>query len=399
MTTTSSGIDWIDSIDVRALEADPYPFYERMRAEAPCVFVPALNAHLLTTYDEVREFLADTDLSQAPAQQPVLVRTFGEQNVLVANGDVHRDRRASVDPPLRRGAVGGYIDELVRPIAAHVAASIPFGRSFDIVSTYLEPVSTRGLATMLGIGDVPAETLQRWFHTIVGAASNYTFDPELFERSDAVITEIKGVLEPVLQRLESRPDNSGLSHLLHAGMPPGQLRAREDIYSAFLIELTGGMQEPGHVAGTTLLGLLQEGTYEEIVADPGLIPAALAEGLRWVAPIGGVFRQTTRDSVISGVDVPQGSVVYSMVASANRDERKFDRADQFQLHRTGPSHLSFGGGRHFCAGNVFGRELARIALEELVKASPQLALAQAGHQMRGWLFRSAQQLHVTAGRA
>ncbi|GAA2864263.1 cytochrome P450 [Pseudonocardia halophobica] len=399
MAVTASGIRWIDDIDIAALEADPYPLYARMRAEAPCVFVPALNAYLLTTYDEVRAFLADTDLGRAPSVQPVLERTFGPENILIADGEVHRDRRASVDPPLRRGAVSGYIEDLVRPIAAQEAAQLPVAGTCDVVAEYLEPVSTRGLAAMLGIGDVPSETLRRWFHTIIGAAGNYTFQEDPFRKSDEVVAEIKDTLEPILSRLETNPDGSGLSHLLHAGMPPGRTRSREDIYSAFLIELTGGMQEPGHAAATTLLGLLQEGTYGEIVADPDLIPTALAEGLRWIAPIGGVFRETTRAVTIHGQELPPGSVVWCMVASANHDERRFSDGGRYQLRRSGPTHLSFGGGRHFCAGNVFGRELARIALEELVAAAPALHLAEAGWAMKGWLFRSPQQLHVTSGEA
>ncbi|MEU4455425.1 cytochrome P450 [Nocardioides sp. NPDC023903] len=392
----SSGVGWIDDIDINALETDPYPLYMRMRREAPCVFVPALRAYLITTYDEVREFLADSELSHAPNAQPVLERTFGPQNILTSNGDLHRDRRASVDPPLRRGAVSTYVDDLVRPIATQAAGALSAEAPIDIVAEYLEPVSTRALATMLGIGHVPADVLRRWFHTVIGAASNYTFAEDVFEKGDEVIAEIKQVLEPVLTRLETEPDNSGLSHLLHAGMPAGQVRSREDIYSSFLIELAGGMQEPGHVSATTLLGLLEEGTYGEIVADPSLIPVALAEGLRWVAPVGGVFRETTRDVVIRDQMIPQGSLVYSMVASANRDEQKFTNGDRYELHREGPTHMSFGGGRHFCAGNVFGREVARIALEELVKVAPRLRLAEDGWAMRGWLFRSPQELHVIA---
>ncbi|MCE0763345.1 cytochrome P450 [Pseudonocardia kujensis] len=395
MAVTASGIRWIDEIDISALEADPYPMYARMRAEAPCVFVPALNAHLLTTYDDVRAFLADTELTQAPSTQPVLERTFGPGNILIANGEVHRDRRASVDPPLRRRAVSSYIDDLVRPIAAEEAAKLRRSDTFDIVAEYLEPVSTRGLASMLGIGDVPSETLRRWFHTVIGAAGNYAFLDEPFTRSDEVIAEIKDVLEPRLRRLETTPDGTGLSHLLHAGMPTGTVRSRDDIYSSFLIELTGGMQEPGHAAATTVLGLLQEGTYGEIVDDPALIPDAIAEGLRWIAPIGGVFRETTRDVTLHGEELPKGSVVWCMVASANRDERRFTDGERYELRRTGPTHLSFGGGRHFCAGNVFGRELARIALEELTAVVPTLRLAEAGWSMRGWLFRSPQQLHLT----
>ena len=182
-------------------------------------------------------------------------------------------------------------------------------------------------------------------------------------------------------------------------MPDGEIRAREDIYSAFLIELMGGMQEPAHAAATTLLGLCGESAqYQDIVDDPSLITQAVAEGLRWIAPVGGAFRQTTREVVIHGRIIPKDSIVFCMIGSGNRDQTKFNDADRYDLHRRGPSNLSFGGGVHFCAGNVFGRELARIALEELVKVAPTLRLADEDFKMRGWLFRAPQTLYMSLGK-
>lgn len=391
----SSGINWIDNISIDELETDPYPLYARMRNEAPCVFVPVLNAFFLTTYDEIRAFLSDADLSHAPSPQPVLEQTFGPNNILVTNGDLHRTQREFVDPPLRRGAVSKYVDGLVRPIAEKAAEAMSSAISFDIVAQYLEPVSVKSMASMLGIADVPVDTLRRWFHTMIRSASNYTFAEGPFEQGQEVVQEIKNTLEPVLRNLEEHPDNSGLSHLLHAGMPDGRIRLRDEMYPAFMIELIGGLQEPGHASGTTLLGLLMENQYRTIVDQPNLIPTAVAEGLRWIAPIGATFRQTTRDTVIHGQKIPQGSVVYSIIASANHDERKFSDGERFDLNRSGPAHMSFGGGVHFCAGNVFGREVARIAIEELVKVAPKLRLSDEGFKMRGWLFRAPQELHVS----
>lgn len=393
MTATTAPA-WISDLTVDTLADDPYPVYARLRAEAPCVFAPQLGAWVVSTYDDIRDFLADADLSLAPEGQPVLARTFGSQNILISNGDVHRDRRASVDPPLRRSAVATYIEDLVRPIASGLADGLAKGESFDIVAEYFEPVSTLSLASMFGVGDIPSDTLRRWFHTVIGAASNYGFDEDTFAASDAVLEEIKQVLEPTLERLETAPDGTGLSRLLHAGMPEGQVRARQDVYSAFLIEITGGMQEPGHLLATTLLGLLQEGSYGRVVEDQSLIPSAITEALRWVAPVGVVFRETSRETVIHDQVVPQGALVWCVVGSANRDEKKFTEAENYRLDRTGPTHMSFGGGRHFCAGNVFGREVARIALEELSRVSAQIELAPEGFQMKGWLFRSPQPLHV-----
>jgi cytochrome P450 len=161
--------------------------------------------------------------------------------------------------------------------------------------------------------------------------------------------------------------------------------------------LLGGMQEPGHAAGSALAGLLgSPGQLSAVREDPaGLAPAVVEEGLRWVAPIGTQTRQAVTGTELGGATIPGGAPVGSLVSSANRDETKFADPDRFNIFRPRTVNLAFGAGRHFCAGHAFSRAQVRIAIEALIRRFPGLALdPERPPEFRGWEFRAPRRLDV-----
>ena len=108
----------------------------------------------------------------------------------------------------------------------------------------------------------------------------------------------------------------------------------------------------------------------ELAADPGLIPAAIEEILRYEAPSPTQARYVTRDVDLHGQTVPAGSTMIVINGSANRDDRKFPEGDTFDIHRRIDHHLSFGYGTHFCLGAALARLEGRVALEEVLKRWP-----------------------------
>ena len=123
------------------------------------------------------------------------------------------------------------------------------------------------------------------------------------------------MLAPVFDRLEAEGDDSTIAHLLHSGMPDGGCRARDFVMPTLKVILLGGMQEPGHGAGSTLVGLLSDpGQLAAARADPGLLPAVVEEGLRWVSPIGTQTRQVAAGTELGGVRLPRGASVGSLVS-------------------------------------------------------------------------------------
>jgi len=226
---------------------------------------------------------------------------------------------------------------------------------------------------------------------------NFEGNPARAEIGVTCSREIDTVLAPVFDRLEAAGDDSTISHLLHSGMPDGTCRAREFVMPTLKVILLGGMQEPGHGGGSTLVGLLSHPDQLSAVRDDpaGLLPAAVEEGLRWVSPIGTQTRQVAVGTELGGITLPPGVPVGSLVSSANRDETKFADPDRFDIFRPRSANLAFGAGRHFCAGHAFSRAQVRIAIEVLIRRFGDLALDPARPPVfRGWEFRAPRRLDV-----
>lgn len=365
-----------------------------MRAEAPVTYVPWADLWFVTRWDDCVAVGTDAEAFRGAYDHPTLNRVFRAPNVLTAVGAEHRDLRIAIDPPLRPRQVNAYVDELVRPVVRRALLAIRERGSAEVMGEFFEPTSVESLGELMGLG-VEAETLRRWFHGLNVGISNAEQDPAKFAIADAITAEIEQRLDPLLDELERRPNDSLLSHMLHGGRADGP-RPRELVYPSLKVILLGGMQEPGHGAGSTLIGLLSRpDQLARAVEDPSLIPTAVTEGMRWIAPIGAVERQATRDVQLGGQTIRQGEIVEVILASANRDERRFERPDEFDLDRPRRSHMAFGNGEHLCSGHYFSRQFERIALEELVATLPGLRLdPEREPAIRGWAFRAPKELHV-----
>jgi cytochrome P450 len=383
-------------ITVEALEHDPYPIYARLRREPPS-FVPAVNLWMLTRYADIDLAGSRPDLFTAHTPSSPVERTFGSPTVLTCDGDVHRELRGSIDPKFRPRVVDGYVDALIEPIAADLLDRFAARGSAELMAEYLEPISVLGLGQVLGLGDVDGDTLRRWFAGLAQGAINYELDPARQAVGDATAAEIRERLAPLLDRLAREPDDSAISHMLHAGREPGDPRDEEMILPSLLVILLGGMQEPGHGAGSALAALLAEPEQAaRVAADPaGLVPLAVEEGLRLIAPIGTQLRSTTEDVEIGGATIPAGEPVALVIASANRDEDRFDDPDRFDIDRPRTTHGAFGFGRHFCSGHAFARRQEQIALRMLFERLPDVRLdPERPPVLRGWEFRAPIHLHV-----
>jgi len=112
------------------------------------------------------------------------------------------------------------------------------------------------------------------------------------------------------------------------------------------------------------------GQRRDLVEDPGLVPNAIEELLRYESPSPVQARYVTEDAEHHGQVVRTGSVMLLLTASANRDERRYEHADRFDIHRLMGGHVAFGYGVHFCLGAALARLEGRIALEEVLKRFP-----------------------------
>jgi cytochrome P450 len=386
-----------EQITVGELENDPYPIYARMRREAPVAYVPAVDIWLVTRWEDVEFVAKSPHLFSAEVKNSPVERTFGRPTILTSDGVVHKELRAVIDPKYKPKAVARYIDDLVRPIALEFLAPLLAEGGGDLMAQYFEPISTLSLARSFGFHDIGMPTLRRWFQGLAQGAINFENDPARQKIGDAVSAEISAVADGIFDRLEREPDESALSRMLHDGMPAGQTRPRELLLPTVKVTLLGGMQEPGHGAGSVLVGLLQNpDQFAALRRDlDKLLPRAVDEGLRWVAPIGTQTREATRDIDLGGVTIPAGAMVGALVSSASRDEARFTDPDRYDLFRDEGPHAAFGFGHHFCSGRWFAREQVIVALRVLIDACREIDLDPGRlPEFRGWEFRAPTTLQV-----
>jgi cytochrome P450 len=387
---------WLEEISVEQLENDPYPVFERLRREAPLAWIPSVQANIASTWQECWEIASDYE-NFGGTTDPANEHVFGQPNILSVDGDLHAGLRAMIDPQLRPRAVKKYIEDLVRPIVREILAGLPETGPAELMAQYFEPISVRALGDLLGFKEIDSGTLRHWFHDLSTGFANKALHPEGFAVSDAVSEEIRAVVDPKLARLSREPDDSSLSHWLHDGMPEGQTRPPEYIYPTLFVILLGGQQEPGHGAGSTLLGLLSNpDQLRRVGQDRSLIPRAVNEGLRWCAPIWTTLgRSPYRDVERSGTKIAAGSHILLAYGSANRDESEFERPGVFDIDRAQHPHMAFGTGQHACAGSSLAPNLMRIALEELLEAYSLIELDPRQPSSEwGWIFRGPRELHV-----
>jgi cytochrome P450 len=161
----------------------------------------------------------------------------------------------------------------------------------------------------------------------------------------------------------------------------------------------------GHETTTNLIGT---GTYELLrhhdqwdllCADPGLLPNAVEELVRFVAPVQYAERYLLEDTEVAGVRLPAGTSVNAALASANRDPAVFDDPERLDVRRAEAGrHLAFGFGTHFCLGAHLARLEGRIALAELTRRFPAIELATDAPEWRGApMLRGLAALPVTLG--
>lgn len=379
---------------VEQLEADPYPVYEQLRADAPVCYVESVGLWLVTRWADVQHVDKSPKLFTGETEPSTLNRTFGK-NLLGSEGAYHTRIRSIIYPWFRVGAIGEYPDKVISPIAAELIDGLGARGECDLVTDFAEPLSARVLKQALGLDFVAEETLRRWFAELAEGAANFEGDPEKQKVADAASVEVDETLAPVVERLEREPNDTLLSSMVHTDVG-GEKLTLEEIRANLKVMIVGGLQATTDLISLSLWALLSHPDQLELVrADPKLVNQAIEEAARWHSPVGTSTRQTTGETELAGVALERGALVAAVLASANRDERNWTEPKRYDVLRNEGSHLAFATGPHLCLGARLARYETRAAWHLLLERLPALRLDDE-HPVKisGWEFRSPNQVRV-----
>jgi cytochrome P450 len=254
----------------------------------------------------------------------------------------------------------------VRALVAERLDALGRGESFDLMRDLAIPLPVSVIAEMLGVEPERHADFKGWsdavihFSTGSGRADRY---------SDAFVDAMTGLiryLRGVARERRQRPADDLISTLVTSQEGEVGLSDYEVVLFVTLL-LVAGNETTTNLIGNAVNALLDHPEQlERVVDDPSLVPALIEETLRYDSPVQLVFRNTTRETEIAGTRIPEGAWVVPILGSANRDERRFEDPDRFDVGRNPQGHFGFGFGRHFCLGASLARLEARATLEALV---------------------------------
>jgi cytochrome P450 len=352
---------------------DPYPLYQRMRDEAPLYYNPELDFWAVTRYADCEVGLRDAkryisgkggilELIKADIELPPGNLIFEDPPA----HDVHRSLLARVFTPKR-------VADLEPKIREFCAASLdPLeGRDeFDLIAELGGPMPTSVIGMLFGVPEADRAAVRKMadanLRTKAGEAMNVsespTFGSETFE-------------EYIDWRLD-HPADDLMTELLHTEFEDEHGVTRTLTRDEALLYTTV-VAGAGSETTTRLIGwagkVLAENPDQrrELAEDTTLIPGAIEELLRFESPGPQIGRYVPEDVELYDRTVPAGSAMLFVVSAANRDERRYEQPDRFDIHRPIAPHLAFGFGIHYCLGAALARLEARIALEELLARFPE----------------------------
>ncbi|WP_437880405.1 cytochrome P450 [Pseudomonas sp. LRF_L74] len=389
------GVPQADWVDPAQLLIDPYPIYARLRRESPVAWVPALKRFLVTRFDHCFNIELDqaTYSSHEDAGRSTLVRTMGRPMLRKDDPEHKRDRNASASA-LRPVTIKRVWTEIFeRNAQRYIERLKEIGPGADLFQQFAVPYAADNLSAILGLHDVPAQTMMDWSHTLIAGISNVLDQPAIWQGTQRVCGEIDEAVDRSVAILKRSPDASMLSAMIHAAEPIPDEALRANVR----LTISGGMNEPSHVIASAVWALLNHpDQLADVLAGAFNWADVFEETARWQSPVGMYPRTLTRDVELDGVTLPAGSTLGIVVASANRDETRFAEAQRFDVRRQRVTNLAFGNGPHICAGNWAARAMiSDVALPRLFAELPGLRLIDADAvTFHGWVFRGVVSLPV-----
>lgn len=380
----------IDFLDPEVMRC-PFAAYAQARAAGPVYHDEGSGYYIVTGYDEVRKWAANTkDLSnvtglllsfdsmpwQARINEIYRTKGFLPVNTLtVSDPPLHTFHRSLVDKAFTPARVRKMEDYLQSTIDGMVETIIGKGEC-DFYAEFAGRVPILVIASQLGVdlGDLD------WFKECsdaVIAESNPSNSEEEQVRITEKITELQRFIAAKVEEFRARPCDSLLSDIVNAD-DDGRTMDMRELVSMILILLVAGndstalaMTSAMHRIATT------PGLEDRLRADRAAIPNFIEEVLRLEAPVQGLYRRVLNDIEIAGTAIPKGAIVVLRFGAANRDPAQFAEPDSIDPARSNArSHLAFGAGPHFCLGNQLARGELRIAFATLLKHMKNFRLAE-----------------------
>ncbi|CAM01906.1 cytochrome P450 [Saccharopolyspora erythraea] len=368
--------------------ADPFPILAAIREETPVFYSSELDMWPVTRHEDIKRIFTDYEtFSGAITQTPVYPLAEEAKDILAA-GFHTTPTVSNCDPPkhtrvrahnvkafsARRIAV---LEPTIRAYVTEMIDRILHQDRFDIVQEVTFPLPATIVFNLIGFPESDMEMLKGLAINRMAFTWGRSTEAEQVRIAKNQVDYWQYCTEFVASRL-AEPKDDFTSDLIRTHLADPDELSVDEITNVVHALSFAGHETTTNVSSSMIQRLLtHREQWEELCADPALIPKAIEEGLRFDPSLFTWRRITTKPVSIGGVEVPAGAKLLLLVGSANHDPAKFPDPEAFNIHRSGAqAHLTFGRGIHSCFGAPLARLEMQIMLEELTARMPGLRLVE-----------------------
>ena len=346
------------------------PWFKRLRDEDPVHYCPEhpLGPYWsITRYEDI--MAVDTNPDAFSSEPTITIRDqeddFQLPMFIAMDRPKHDEQRKVVNPAVGPASLQGF-EPLIRERTADVLDGLPVGEAFDWVDNVSVELTTRMLATLFDFPYEDRRKLTRWSDVTTAIPGQGVIETEQ-QRREELLECLEYFTELWNERVNEPPRNDFVSMLAH-GSATREMQPLEFLGNLILL-IVGGNDTTRSTMSASVLALHQNpAEYAKLIANPELVPSMVSETIRWQSPLAHMRRTAKVDTQLRDKTIRAGDKVIMWYWSGNRDERFFERPDEYIIDRDKVrSHLAFGFGIHRCMGNRLAEMQLRVLWEEIMR--------------------------------
>jgi cytochrome P450 len=378
---------------------DPYPAFKELRATAPVCWNDVTGFWALLKYEDIR-FVSTNPAMFSSAKgitipDPAFPNPVQEGNLIFTDPPRHRQLRKLINAGFTRRQVT-LLEPKARDFARRVLDQVDPSTTQEFAEEVAAPLPTWMIAELLGAPPEDWEQFRAWSDASVGTA-----DPDIELDSLTALGQLYEYFQELIKarRTGATTGPDDLLSVLIAAEIDGHRLSDEDLLNFCFLLLVAGNETTRNLIALGTLALIENpDQFRNLRDDPGLVPTAVEEMLRFTSPVASMARCATEDVEIRGHVIREGDMVVMLYGSANRDEDIFGpTAEEFDITRNPNPHIAFGCGEHSCLGAQLARLEARVMFSELLHRFPDIELTGEVSRMKGTSVPGVKRMPVRMG--
>ncbi len=344
------------------MRRDPYAAYDVLRQASPALRVPPpFDAWMVFDHEGVKRVLSDHETFSSRVRAPKNWFNFQD-------APEHTKLRALISRAFTSRSIA-HLEPRIQELSRRLLDPLIGRGEMDLAADYAGPLPMMVIAEMIGIPAAEWSRFKGWSDAILRISYSRSGDEDaarVMADFRATTDEMSVYLEEMIAQRRSAPRDDLLTRLIEAEVD-GQRLTHDEILGFFQLLVVGGQETTANLISNAVLCLVENpDQLRRLRADPGLLPSAIEEVLRYRTPFLWLMRTPSRDVTMHGQVLPAGTLVLPMLGSANRDPGVFPDPARFDVSRDPNPHIAFGHGVHACLGAALSRLEARIALTDLL---------------------------------